>query len=283
VRPRLPRLRPALGALAAAGLLTLPAAAHQFWIEPSTWHPDAGALLRLQLLVGERLVGDEVPRRAERSVRFALYGPDGAVAEARGVDGRVPAGVVRAHTAGVHVAVHESDAARLELDGEAFTAYLEEEGLTHVLEARAAAGASDRLAREAYARSAKALVRVGTAGGTDAWLRPVGLPLELAPLADPTRLGDAPLRVRLLSDGEPMAGARVTLERAATEEAGATSEQASARIRRVRTDAEGAAAFDPLDAGTWLLHAVRMVPAEEDEPDLDWRSDWASLHFRPGH
>src|SRR4051812_26187672 len=62
-------------ALALAG--AAPSAAHDFWIVPSSSRPAAGGPLAVRLKVGERLVGDPVPRDPAQIERFALVGPGG--------------------------------------------------------------------------------------------------------------------------------------------------------------------------------------------------------------
>jgi uncharacterized GH25 family protein len=62
--------------LAPVGLLLLATAAalraHDFWIEPASFHPAAGSELSVSLRVGEHFRGDPVPRDDARIVRFVL-------------------------------------------------------------------------------------------------------------------------------------------------------------------------------------------------------------------
>ena len=54
-----------LGGLAAAAVilsLASPLVAHDLWIDPTTFFPEAGTMVGLRLRVGENLVGDPLPR-----------------------------------------------------------------------------------------------------------------------------------------------------------------------------------------------------------------------------
>jgi hypothetical protein len=88
---------------------------------------------------------------------------------------------------------------------------------------------------------AKAIVRVGDSPD-ESWREPVGLGLEIVPLADPTRLraGDS-IAVRVLEAGRPLAGLAL---------------RAMTRGRApalVTTDANGVATFALAAAGPWLI------------------------------
>src|SRR5262245_16763461 len=165
--------------LAAAG----PAFAHDFWIEPTTHRPAAKALVGVTLRVGDEIPGDAVPRTAERIERFALAGMDGDVPVV-GRDGETPAGAVRVAGEGLQWLVYRSRRSSIRLPAEKFEAYLKEEGLERIVEARAKRGASKAEGREVYSRCAKSLLVVqGEAGKAAAALaghdRALGLTLEL--------------------------------------------------------------------------------------------------------
>ncbi len=95
------------------------------------------------------------------------------------------------------------------------------------------------------ALSAKAVVRVGDTPD-ESWREPVGLGLEIVPLADPTRLraGDA-IAVRVLEEGRPLAGLAL---RAITR--GRTP-------ALVTTDASGEATVALAAGGPWLIAGTR--------------------------
>ncbi|HYN43251.1 MAG TPA: DUF4198 domain-containing protein [Thermoanaerobaculia bacterium] len=255
-------------AIAVAALaLPRPALAHDFWIEPSDFHPARGARVQVNLLVGENWKGQPVPRNPKRLVSLD------AVSEAGrepipGVDGGNPAGAFVTRAPGLVVVAYRGSPALIELGAVKFEAYLREEGLERVALERARRGESDSPGRESYARCAKALLDVGGAGsaGRD---RATGLPLELVADASTFALAPgAPLGVTVLLDGAPLSGTLVV----------ATKKGSAGPAIRARSDAAGRVLL-PIDApGTWLVKTVHMVRARAGSPS-DWESLWASLTF----
>jgi len=244
-------------------------AAHDFWIEPGTFHPQPGEEVTARLRVGEELVGDALPRMNAQIVRFAAAGGPGE-GDLAGEDGAEPAGRWRAGAAGPRTLLYVSSGAYVELNSERFTEYLRKEGLEAALAELERRGEDDVPARDRYARYAKALLAVGgQSGASDAFARPLGLELELVALENPYRLAPrAPWSVELLWRGRPLAGAQVV--------ARAQADPRTAQI--VRTDARGRAALRLDAAGFWMIKAVHMIRAEND-PLAEWQSSWASLTF----
>ncbi|HYN20943.1 MAG TPA: DUF4198 domain-containing protein [Thermoanaerobaculia bacterium] len=246
-------------------LLTGPALrAHDFWIEPSSFRPQPGARVAVQLRVGEHLQGDPVPRDPRRIERFAVVGPAGEK-EAVGLAGADPAGWIAPAEPGLHWIVFDSNHASLEQTAEKFDRYLDEEGLERV---RELGPSKTGTVKEIYSRCAKSLLAIGGTAGTG-WDRAIGLELELVPERNPYDLkaGES-LPVRLLYRGQPLAGALV--------KAVAANAEVSAR-----SDSNGRAELRLDRPGLWLIKAVHMVPAPKGSV-ADWESLWASLTFELG-
>lgn len=237
-------------------LVCSPALAHDFWIEPSAFTPEAGQLVTLKLWVGERLGGETLPRNESQIDWFsAVRGP--AAAPVLGIDGSEPAGFLRPAAPGGVVIAYRSLRSAVELPPDKFKAYLELEGLKPV-----------DPGREVFSRCAKSLLAVA-GRGDPGFTNPVGLTLELVPEADPYTLaaGDR-LTVRLLYQGWPLAGALVM----------ALDDVDADKPQQVRSDASGRATFTLPRSGSWLVKAVHMIRAPGDA-GADWESFWASLTF----
>jgi hypothetical protein len=259
-----------LGAWVAALLLVLarPAVAHDLWIEPTTFTPEPGQPVGVRLRVGVDLIGDPLARDAALIDRFVWV----EAAQSRDIPGRQrgdPAGIARARSAGLAVIGYHSRPSRVELPTEKFDDYLREEGLDQVLASRqASAGGARAGTRELFFRCAKSLLRVGASGsaGGD---RVLGFPLELVAERDPYASPESEeLPVRLVYEGQPLAGALVV------------AINRSAGLQRVsaRTDAAGRVRLGLRGGGMWLVKAVHMVAAPPGA-DADWSSYWASLTF----
>lgn len=236
-------------------------AAHDFWIEPSSFRPVAGAAVDVHLRVGEHFQGDAVGRNPELIERFAWITATGETNIA-GREGEDPAGVVRVDAPGV--VVYRSRGSVLELDRAKFEQFASEEGVEWLHGERARRGEADALWRESFSRCAKTLV------GADAapiFTKRVGLRLELIPERAPAKQ----LPVRLEFEGKPLAGALVVAINA---------DDPTARIER-RSDKRGRVVLPLPRGGTWLVKAVHVVRAPAGAA-ADWDSLWASLTFTLG-
>lgn len=158
----------------------------------------------------------------------------------------------------------------LKLSGKEFTAYLEEEGLTDVVAARAAQKRHDEPSRERYSKYVKAIFQVGDA--VDAAPATLGHAAEIVPERNPYRLapGDR-LPVRCLVDGQPWARKVVF----AGGRRGATDRRFPPQ--RLVTDEDGRATLQVSGPGVWYVKLVAM--REVSDPEADYESKWATLTF----
>jgi uncharacterized GH25 family protein len=248
-------------------LVSAPALAHDFWIEPSSFHPALGSELRVSLRVGQDFRGDPVPRDDRRIVKFVLVSPRGEQ-PVPGLPATDPAGFARIDQPGLLTIAYRSSRSPLVLEPEKFEKYLAEEGLERILEVRRSRGERENPGREVFSRCAKSLIRAGGSGAPGAD-QAVGFTLELVLEKDPTRLGKTlRMPVRLLYDGKPLSGALVV----------AMNQSDPSKKLTARSDREGRALFTLPARGVWLIKAVHMIPAPP-ETSADWESLWASLTF----
>lgn len=248
-------------------LLASPALSHDFWIEPSSFHPAAGSELAVSLRVGEHFRGEPVPRVDPRIVKFVLASASGE-APIGGLPGTDPAGFVRVSSPGLALIGYRSLRSPITLEPEKFEKYLADEGLDDVLQIRKARGEQGKPGAEVYSRCAKSLVAVDGMGesGFD---RVLGLTLEIVAESNPGKVhAGETMRVRILHEGKPLAGALV--KAIALEDPDNTLSSRSGKDGRVSLRLPR--------RGVWLVKAVHMVPAPK-ETGADWESLWASLTF----
>ena len=250
-------------------LLSVPVLAHDMWIEPSTFLPVAGDIVPIRLRVGQKLLGDPIPRDPQLLKDFVIeesVGKNSARKPVVGRDGGDPAGFVRL-TSGLAVVGYQSQPSVVEMTAEKFNQYLVEEGLDAIAAERTRRHLTGSGARDLFTRCAKALLYTGATRG--AQYRQLGFELELVAEKNPYEtIGDVP--IRLTYQNRPLAGALVV---------------AINRIRpddklTARTDAAGRVHFHFTPGGLWLVKAVHMVAAA-DRSKADWASYWASLTFQP--
>ena len=249
----------------AALLLANGVHAHDFWIEPSTFHPAPGSTVAVGLRVGQNFVGDPVPRFSASIEQFVIR-QAGSEQPIGGSDNIDPAGFFRADGQSTAVIAYRSSGSFIELPADKFEDYLRQYGLDRIIDLRAEARRTrQKPGRERFYRYAKALLTGQQPSA--AVTQPLGLAYEIVPDDDPTvRL--APFRGRVLYDGKPLSGALVVAM---------LRSDPSVRLT-ARSDAQGAFSFALPRAGVWLIKSVHMVRASFFS-DADWESLWASLTF----
>ncbi len=241
------------------------ASAHDFWIEPSTFHAQTGERVSVGLCIGDPFAGWSMARNGARIEQFLVVGPAGERAIV-GLDGSDPAGVTRLDAPGFYVLAYRSNDAYTELPPAKFAEYLLEKGLDDIAAGRMQQRPSDRPVREAYARYAKSLLRAGDVSGAPVDRR-IGFRFEI--LAEPSAAvasGERPLTFRLLFEGKPLANAQMTATRRGAPES---------RIK-ARTDTDGRALLALPQAGVWQVASVHMIEAPKGVV-ADYESLWASL------
>ena len=269
-------MRPLALALLTALVSASPAAAHEFWLSPSTYRPVAGDLVSVSMVVGTGFRGEVKPYATPRTVRFVLRGAREIDMSGLPTNGDPVSARFRVAGGDGQLLAYESNFSSIELPARDFDAYLKLEGLDAPLSARSRLGAAEGPGRERYARCPKAWVGSGQGARATA---PVGLTMEIVPLADPA-LGPS-LPVRVLFRGRPLPGALVRAWNrplAGVGPADPASRDSLGPVARVRTDARGEARLNASRGGEWMVSAVHMEPSS-DPAAADWQSWWASLTF----
>ena len=257
------------GWLVVAGLVLSVAslAAHDMWIEPTAFIPDAGKIVGVRLRVGQDFLGDPLPRDPALIEQFVSIDSTGRK-PVYGRDGADPAGLLRVTEPGLLIIGYQSHPSPVVLQSTKFNQYLKEEGLDAIAELRASRKQTGSDAREIFSRCAKSLLLSGTPAKAEAD-RALGFTLELVAEKNPYALhAGEDLPVSLTYEGRPLPGALVVAMNRANPMAKLTA----------RTDKNGRVTFKLPQDGTWLIKAVHMIPAPAGA-NADWASFWASLTF----
>jgi uncharacterized GH25 family protein len=247
------------------------ALAHDFWLYPTTFNPEPGAVVGVRLRVGEHLMGDPVPRSTALIDEFVVV-DDAGRKPLVGREGSDPAGFVRADAPGLLVIGYRSKPRALVLPGETFNRYLAEEGLDAVAALRGSRSQTSATASEIFYRCAKTLVVAGepTNVGAD---RRLGFTFELMAEGNPQAFasGDE-ITFRVLYENRPVARVLIV----------ALNRDGRLAHLTARSDDTGRVRFRLNQGGMWLVKAVHMVPAREGA-GAEWASYWASLTFNLRH
>jgi uncharacterized GH25 family protein len=274
------RLLLLLGLLVCCGASQV--AAHDFWLQPSEYWISPDALTSMTLQVGHGPFRQRSPIPARRITRFQAVAPKGTVVdlhEQLRLGGAADDGDFRLKGPGAYVLVLQTDdGAQTHLPSIRFNDYLKAEGLTPALEQRALLHRMDADGSERYSRCAKSIVQVGPPGAASRGeiSKPIGLPLEIVPEANPYGVPQsATLPVRVIYAGRPLAGALVKL----------TNLKNDASPFEVHlTDHEGRASFTMPSSGTWLLNVIWTKPlSRSDEADFETVLSSLSFGFPSDH
>ncbi len=239
--------------------------AHEFWLVPHDGITTKGEKVAFELRIGPTWPGVQVPRQAGLVRWFKAQDASGT-REVPGREGSLVVGHLNAREPGATVVAMRTNSASIDLPASEFNQYLQEEGLTNVLELRRKFGLMEAPSRESFSRCAKSIVFVdGQSQGFD---QQMNLPLELIPRSDPMSLpAGSPFKLQLLFNDQPLSGAliKAQLKTDPVIEMTAVS------------DHQGFVSFLLPEAGLWLFNAVHMEPSAELDSDRDWESLWASL------
>src|SRR5215813_6612927 len=99
--------------------------AHDMWIEPTAFLPDAGKIIGLRLRVGQDLLGDPIPRDPALINQFISVDSTGRKPVV-GRDGADPAGLVRVAAPGLLIVGYNSNPSPVVLPAAKFNQYLKE-------------------------------------------------------------------------------------------------------------------------------------------------------------
>jgi uncharacterized GH25 family protein len=251
-------------------------AAHDFWVQPNEYWPQARAVTPMTLQVGHGPFRQRSPITLSRITRFEAIAPNGTAIDLRSklhLNADTEDGDFAFHDPGAYVLVLETDdRAQSHLPAIRFNDYLREEGLTLALEQRQRTRRVDADGSESYSRRAKSIVQIGRpdAGSSAQVTRPLGLKLEIVPEQNPyEEPRPATLPVRVLYEGRPLAGALVKLTHL---------EHDAAPLEIHRTDSAGRATFAMPTRGTWLLNTIWSKPLPSSR-ETDFETIFSSLSF----
>lgn len=252
-----------------AGLLLLPTllAAHELKVLASQLAlAQLGKRVTVYLSWGHALPVDDLVD-AKALERYELVAPDGKTTPLQKSDLSLQANAVELEAAGTYqaVAVRKPAVLTFVLDA-AGKRVMKRGGKSAVKEGKIA----DSLRSGQFA---KAVLVSGTSG--EETVKAVGLPLEIVPAQGPAawRSGKD-LRVRVLRDGRPLAGATVQATYVG-------HHPADAWAATTKTGPDGVAALRPTVPGAWVLKVQHRQPAVGQDYDFESLTSTLALEVRP--
>ena len=253
-------------------LLSTPAAAHEFWIEPLDWQIAPDDTAQARLVNGSDFEGIEFAYLPRRFQRFDIA-IDGRVEPVPGRLGARPALDLPIGSEGLVKAIYVSVPNEVTYEErEVFDSFVGHKDLGAVAQAHEARGLPKNGFSEVYTRYSKALIGVGAAEGED---RRFGLETELVALDNPYAddVSDG-MRVRLFYGDATRDDAQIELY----------ERRPDGEVTEIllRTDDEGVAVLPVKPGHAYLANAVVLRAPSETvaaETGAAWESLWAALSF----
>lgn len=253
-----------------SGALCSPAIAHDYWIEavPSPADPST---TELRLLVGECLKIEE--QRAFQPAKTVAFTGHRGDSKSDLIPLATPEATPLASLPSAQqpaLIAFERNWSYIELKAKKFEDYLDDEGFKDALAERRQRKESAAPGRERYRRYLNALLPTGA--NDPAATATLGQKLELVPLRSPGEAsrGDR-IQVRLLFEGQPLAGAPVEICQ--------RSSPTKVRTIAAETNDDGIASLPIKASGLTLIRAVQMRRVTDGDAMADWESYWTSYSF----
>lgn len=253
-------------------VVPLPAASHEFWIDPPQFQLPVGAAALADLRVGQEFKGGSQPYLPHLTRMFEVYLGEAPQGIAPRIGDRPALNHVIADE-GLAIVVHVTEDSALSYDEfEKFASFVTHKDAGWTVDAHKARGLPDTGFREVYSRHAKSLIAIGSGEGND---REIGLETEIVALENPyTGQMDDGIDVALFYQAKPRSDAQIEVFDRAPDD--------SVTISLVRTDEAGRATVPVRPGHRYMLDAVVLrEPAPElaAARDAVWESLWANLTF----
>ena len=260
-------------ALVAAFMLV----AHDTWLVPAKYRVTQGETVKIAFNTSMKFPTSDGAAAPDRIARFDVWTTEGGMQKVTGYRVEDTSLVAEVTPGSEMTMVAAATKHRLiELEGPVFTEYITEEGLEHVVKARAERGEADKLGRERYSKVAKTVLCADSArADKQRMLAPAfNLDVEIVPLMDPCRVkAGEEFPVRVMFEGKPLEGVVVAT--------GTEGTDGHHYESQVKTDGEGLATVTFPRPGAWFIRTLHMIP-NRDFDDADWQSWFSTLTLDVG-
>ena len=245
-------------------------AGHDTWLVPGSFRVTAGEKVTVAFNTSMEFPTSDGLLGVDRIARYEVWTEGGGVvkiSEFRAEGMSLIADITAGH--GMTVVGAASKHRLIELEGDVFTGYITEEGLGHVVKARADRGESDSMGRERYSKVVKTYLCEEGAGDESNPAPALGLDVEIQPVSHPCAAqAGAEFVVQVLFEGQPLEGVVVAT--------GTEGTHGHEYDSQTRTDGAGRAVVKFPKPGAWFIRTLHMIP-NRDFDDADWQSWFSTI------
>lgn len=252
--------------------VALPAAAHEFWLEPTDYQIEQDGRLEADIVNGMDFGGSKLVFFPQRFEHFIVT--NGAQTDSvNGRSGDRPALNQTPMGEGLHIVAYQARDATVDYETwEEFQNFVDHKDFGDVLTRHQERGLPEAGFEEVYSRYSKTLIGVGNSAGAD---RRTGLETEIVALTNPYTddLTDG-FQVQLFYRQDVRANTQL--------EVFEKTPEGDVTVNFYRTDADGIATFPVIAGNSYMLDAVVLrepTQALMDETGAVWETLWANLTF----
>jgi uncharacterized GH25 family protein len=253
-------------------LLSAPALAHEFWIEPLAYQVSADVKLEANIVNGQEFAGTKLAYLPQRFANFIVFAGQETV-RVGGRAGDMPALNQDAVTEGLNVAAYQANNATVDYaTWDKFQKFVDHKNFGDVLSRHTARGLPEDDFLEVYSRYSKTLIGVGHGEGSD---RRIGLETEIVALTNPyTDDLSGGFQVQVYYRDDLRADTQVEVFKKASD--------GTVTIDLYRTDDQGIATFPVAPGHAYMVDAVVLLEpsaALMETTGAVWQTLWANLTF----
>ena len=253
-------------------VLAVPAAAHEFWLEPTSYQIPVEGSLEADVVNGQDFGGTKLVYFPQRFTRFAVFAGD-MTATVEGRAGDRPALHQPALAERLNVVAYQAVNATVDYaTWEKFQSFVDHKDLGDVLTRHRERGLPEAGFEEVYSRYSKTLIGVGNSIGADSR---TGLETEIVALTNPyTDDLSGGFKIQLFYRQDVRAETQI--------EVFEKTPAGDVSVAFYRTDSDGIATFPVATGNSYMVDAVVLrEPAAvlQEETGAVWETLWANLTF----
>lgn len=250
--------------------ISLFSVAHEYWIAPVKYKVKSNESFSINCYAGEDFKEAVWAKRKERTSEVKLF-------HETKINDITPKFIAQdsvkipmfLNESGNHLIAIRTKPSYIEMEGKAFNAYLEEDGMRNILAFREKNNFKENRSREYYQRCAKTLLQVDSKNDTTYKIN-TGMTLEIIPQNNPYTLETKELNVYFEFKGKPLANYQVRTW---------CKKDGKLIVKSFyQTDAKGYAKLPIKEKGEWMISVVKMELYSNTEK-ADYDSYWGSYTF----
>jgi uncharacterized GH25 family protein len=250
--------------------ITLFSVAHEYWIAPVKYKVKSKEPFSINCYAGEDFKEAVWGKRKDRTLQVNMFHEKNKIDITPKFIAKDSVKIpMFLNKSGNHLIAISTKASYIEMEGKAFNAYLEEDGMKNILEYREQNNLKEKRSREYYQRCAKTLLQVD-GKNDDSYKINTGMQLEIIPQNNPYSKNVEELNVYFEFKGKPLSNYQVRTW---------CKKEGKLIVKSFyQTNAKGFAILPIKEKGEWMISLVKMELHTASDK-AEYESYWGSYTF----